>query len=259
MRPINAYLPLILNTRIDVRTSRIDFTIFWLELRRDSSRRRVRTYSKWDLNIPFRKRNISPIVSFIPWFDVEQYRLCRIFRYFFLLDVRKRRELFAKRPRFVEEIHGRRSFFPWDVGDGHVYIFENYRRARRDLKRIYERNNALCVGAENSYLLFRWSNPAHLSVSCASRRNFGLVVAYFIPSIYSSRWWANAKRGEYDRSWRDKRQWFPHQSDLLTLSVNTYIFSTLFSSLSNMYDMRVSNTTAASYYFFSRDFPDTYC
>lgn len=39
----------------------------------------------------------------------------------------------------------RRTVFD-TVGDGHVRVFGNYGRARGDLKRIYERNNAPRVG-----------------------------------------------------------------------------------------------------------------
>lgn len=115
MRPINAYLPLILNTRIDARTSRIDFTIFQPKSRRDSS---VATESSYLFGMGFehpflQKKHSSDCLLY------STIRRCRTisplpsFPLFFLfVDVRKRRELFAKRPRFIEEIHGRRSFFP---------------------------------------------------------------------------------------------------------------------------------------------------
>lgn len=40
-----------------------------------------------------------------------------------------------------------------DVGDGHVRIFGNYRRPRRDLKRIYARNNAPRVGRKLVFIV----------------------------------------------------------------------------------------------------------
>lgn len=40
-----------------------------------------------------------------------------------------------------------------DVDDGHVRVFGNYGRARRDLKRIYERNNASRVGEKLVFIV----------------------------------------------------------------------------------------------------------
>jgi len=67
------------------------------------------------LYVPFRKRKIRMVASSVSQTgDIEQRRRCQVFNTLFFArrkrDVRQKKIFFAQRSRFVEKIHGRRSF-----------------------------------------------------------------------------------------------------------------------------------------------------
>jgi len=80
MRPINAYLSLILNIRIDVVAldiSQINFTIFWSKSRSYFGHTGEFLFiQERGLTVPFRKRKIRAVA---PSAYVEQRRLCQVF------------------------------------------------------------------------------------------------------------------------------------------------------------------------------------